>query len=164
MTTLGTPRTRAPGRRRGTVALSWWRSDTGSVSADITIAAPLLVMLLVFVGVLIHRGVDARIRIDAAAHQAARAASLERTPTTAAAAAEATATTALSSPDIACDALSVHTDTSGLRPGTTVTVTISCGVDLGDALILGVPDKTLTATASEPIDRWRSTPTTGGAA
>ncbi|NUT51416.1 MAG: pilus assembly protein TadE [Saccharothrix sp.] len=158
----------APGRRQGRVRpgrrrwAAWWRADDGSVAAEVTIAAPFLIMLLVFVGVVIHRGVDARIRIDDAAHQAARAASIERTPTAATAAAQSTAASALSSAGVTCASLSVSTSTGGLRPGGTVSVTVSCAVDFGDALILGVPGgKTLSATSVEPVDLWRSTLNTG---
>ncbi|KOX19285.1 pilus assembly protein TadE [Saccharothrix sp. NRRL B-16348] len=115
-------------------------------------------MLLVFVGVVAHRGVDARIRLDDAAHQAARAASIERTPAAATLAAQITATGALASAGVACRSVSVDTATGGLIPGGTVTVTVSCAVDFGDALILGVPvGKTLSSSAAEPVDVWRST-------
>ncbi|MFS8104114.1 pilus assembly protein [Lentzea alba] len=157
-----------PGRRHGRARpgrrgwAAWWRADDGAVAAEVTIAAPFLVMLLVFVGVVIHRGVDARIRIDDAAHQAARAASIERTPTAATTAAQSTAASALSSAGVTCASLSVSTSTGGLRPGGTVSVTVSCAVDFGDALILGVPGgKTLSATSIEPVDLWRSTLNTG---
>lgn len=159
-----TPPERRHGRvrpgRRGWAA--WWRADDGSVAAEVTIAAPFLVMLLVFVAVVIHRGVDARIRIDDAAHQAARAASIERSPTAAIAAAQSTAASALSSAGVTCASLSVSTSTGGLRPGGTVGVTVACAADFGDALILGVPSgKTLSATSVEPVDLWRSTLNTG---
>ncbi|MGH3991095.1 MAG: TadE/TadG family type IV pilus assembly protein [Pseudonocardiaceae bacterium] len=147
-------------RLRGWAA--WWRAEDGSVAAEVTIAAPFLIMLLVFVAVVIHRGVDARIRIDDAAHQAARAASMERTPAAATSAAQAIAASALASAGVVCRSLTVNTSTGGLRPGGTVTVTVSCDVDLGDALILGVPGrKRLSASAIEPVDVWRSTQTTG---
>lgn len=141
---------------------TWWCADSGSVTAEVAIVTPFLVMLLVFVGVVVHRGVDARIRIDDAAHQAARAASIERSPAAASAAARSTAASALSSAGVTCAALSVNTATGGLRPGGTVSVTVSCDVDFGDALILGVPGgKTLSATSVEPVDLWRSTVNTG---
>jgi Flp pilus assembly protein TadG len=137
--------------------MAWWRDDRGSVAAEVTLVAPFLVMLLVFVAVVIHRGVDARMRLNDAAHQAARAASIERTSVRAATAAQSTAATALASAGVACQSLSVATATAGLISGGTVTVTISCTVDFGDALILGVPgQKTLSATASEPVDTYRS--------
>ncbi|QFZ18489.1 pilus assembly protein TadE [Saccharothrix syringae] len=141
---------------------AWWRADDGSVAAEVTLAAPFLVMLLVFVGVVVHRGVDARIRIDDAAHQAARAASIERIPAAAIVAARFTAANALSQAGVTCASLSVNTATGGLRPGGTVSVTVSCAVDFGDALILGVPGgKTLSATSVEPVDLWRSALDTG---
>jgi Flp pilus assembly protein TadG len=132
------------------------------VAAEVTIVAPLLVMLLVFVAVVVHRGVDARLRLEDAAHHAARAASFERTPATATAAAQSTAANALSSVGRMCASLTVDTITGGIRPGGTVTVIVSCSVNFGDALMLGVPGhKRLSATAVEPIDFWRSTWNTG---
>jgi Flp pilus assembly protein TadG len=137
--------------------VAWWWADRGSVAAEVTIVAPFLVMLLVFVAVVIHRGVDARLRLEDAAHQAARAASIERTPVTATTAARFTAASALSSAGVTCESLTVDTVTGGMRPGGTVSVTVSCSVDFGDALILGVPgQKRLSATAVEPVDTWRS--------
>ncbi|WP_312872664.1 pilus assembly protein TadE [Kibdelosporangium persicum] len=137
------------------------------MAAEVTVAAPFLIILLVFVAVVIHRGVDARLRLDDAAHQAARAASIERTSARAIAAAQATASSALASAGVACASLNVATSTGGLWPGGTVSVTVSCVVDFGDALILGVPgEKRLSATAVEPVDTWRSGPvnTPGGGA
>lgn len=148
-----------PARPRGW--LGWWRADDGAVTTEVTLLTPLLVMLLVFIAVVIHRGVDARIRIEDAAHQAARAASIERTPTAATTAAHTTAANALSAAGLTCRSLTVDTVTGGLRPGSTVTVTVSCQVDLGDALLLGVPNRSLTANAAESIDVWRSSPNTG---
>lgn len=134
---------------------AWWRAERGSVATEVTLVAPVLVMLLVLVGVLIHRGVDARLRIEDAAHQAARAASIQRAPTAATTAATETAQTALSSAGVTCVSLTVDT-TGGMQPGSTVRVTVTCTVDLGDALILPTPQPTLSATATEPVDTWRS--------
>jgi Flp pilus assembly protein TadG len=129
------------------------------VAAEVTLVAPFLIMLLVFVAVVIHRGVDTRLRLDDAAHQAARAASIQRASATAITAAQSTASSALSSAGVVCRSLGVDTATGGMRPGGTITVTVSCTVDFGDALILGVPgQKRLSATAIEPVDTWRSDP------
>ncbi|MDX8053787.1 TadE/TadG family type IV pilus assembly protein [Lentzea sp. BCCO 10_0798] len=135
---------------------SWWREDRGSASSEIVLVTPLLVMLLVFVAVVVHRGVDARLRINDVAHQAARAASLERTTARAADQARSTATAALASAGVTCRAVAVDIATAGLRPGGSVTVTVSCDVDLGDALMLGAGQKRLSATAIEPVDTYRS--------
>ncbi|MGH3719419.1 MAG: TadE/TadG family type IV pilus assembly protein [Pseudonocardiaceae bacterium] len=145
-----------PGSRRGWW-MAWWWNDRGSVAAEITVVAPVLIMLLVLVAVVIHRGVDARIRLDDAAHQAARAATLQRSAPAAVIAARSTAQGALSSAGVVCRSVGVNTDTAGLVPGGTVTVTLSCAVDFGDAVILGVGgQRVLSATASEPVDTWRS--------
>jgi Flp pilus assembly protein TadG len=141
----------------------WWRAERGSVTAEAVLIAPVLVMLLVFVAVVVHRGVDARLRLDDAAHQAARAASLQRTPAAAGTAADATASSALARAGLVCRDAAVTTSTSA-RPGSTVVVSVHCTVDFGQALILGVPGtRTLSATASEVIDTFRSQPAAGGA-
>ncbi|WP_245617539.1 TadE/TadG family type IV pilus assembly protein [Amycolatopsis taiwanensis] len=129
------------------------------MAAEVTLAAPFLVMLLVFVAVFIHRGVDARLRLNDAAHQAARAASIQRISAAATAAAQDTASAALSSAGVSCSSLTVATATGGMQPGGTVSVTLTCTVDFGDALTLGVPSqKSLSATAIEPVDTWRAVP------
>jgi Flp pilus assembly protein TadG len=136
----------------------WWRADTGSAATEMTIIAPLLVMVMLLVAVVIHRSVNTRLRLDDIAHQAARAASLERTATAAADRARTTATTALAASGVTCDAVTISADTSAFNPGGSVDVQVSCVVNLGDALLLGVPgSRTLTATATEPIDTWRGT-------
>lgn len=121
-----------------------------------------LIMLLVFVTVVVHRGVDARLRLDDATHQAARAASLQRSGPAAITAARSTAQSALSGAGVACRSVQVRTN-ARLVPGRSVTVTLTCGVDLGDALILGVARQRLvSSTASEPVDTWRSFETSTG--
>lgn len=137
----------------------WWRADEGSATAELAVITPVLVMLLVFVAVVVHRGVGARLRIDDAAHQAARAASIARTTDTARSAAYEVAATALSEAGAMCRDLTVDVDTAGLQPAGTVAATVSCRVDLGDALLLGIAgDRLLVATALEPVDTFRGTP------
>jgi Flp pilus assembly protein TadG len=143
--------------------VGWWRAERGSVTAEAVLIAPVLVMLLVFVAVVVHRGVDARLRLDDAAHQAARAASLQRTSAAADAAAQATATSALVHAGLVCRDAAVTTTTSS-SPGSTAVVNVRCTVDFGQALVLGVPgSRTLSATASEVVDTFRSQPAAGGA-
>lgn len=136
----------------------WWRAERGSISAEMTLVAPLLVLLLVFVGVLVHRGVDTRLRLDDAAHQAARAATLQRTSGAATRAAHTTVVEALAAAGVTCRAVHVTTDTVGLTPGGSVTVRAACTIDLAEAILLGVPGtKELQAIAVEPVDTWRGT-------
>jgi Flp pilus assembly protein TadG len=134
----------------------WAGADRGSVTAEAVLVAPVLVMLLVFVAVVIHRGVDARLRLNDAAHQAARAASIERNAVAAATAARDTASTALAHAGVVCQDVATNT-TGEFRPGSAVSVTVRCTVDFSQALLLGVSgERTLQATASEVIDLYRS--------
>jgi Flp pilus assembly protein TadG len=147
-------------RSRSSEWRAWWRADAGSATAEMSLLAPVLIGLLVFVGVVIHRGVDARVRLDDVAHQAARAASMERAPVAADTAAMSTASDALSSAGVVCRSLSVNTTTGDMRAGGTVRVTVSCDVDFGDAVMLGiVSGRRLSASAVEPVDMWRSVAT-----
>ncbi|WP_431909861.1 TadE/TadG family type IV pilus assembly protein [Amycolatopsis thermoflava] len=137
-------------------ARRWWSGERGSVTAEAVLVAPLLVMLIVFVAVVVHRGVDARLRLDDAAHQAARAASMQRSSPAATDAARATAASALAQAGVVCRG--VTTNLSGaVVPGGTLTVSVRCTVDFGEAVLLGVPGSTtLESTASEVVDTHRS--------
>ncbi|MEV8609525.1 TadE/TadG family type IV pilus assembly protein [Amycolatopsis sp. NPDC051373] len=129
------------------------------MTVETVIVAPFLVMLLVFVAVVVHRGVDARLRLDDAAHQAARAATLQRTIAAATTAAGDTANSALAQAGIVCRGVTM-TLTGNLAPATTVTVTVRCRVDFGQAALLGVPTtRTLASRASEVVDTYRAQPT-----
>jgi Flp pilus assembly protein TadG len=136
--------------------MSWWRDQRGSAAAEVALWVPVLVMALVLVAVVVHRGVDARLRLNDVAHQAARAASIENTTARAGAAATAVATRALADSGVSCQGVNVEV-LGDVRPGAAVTVTVSCTVDLGDAALLGVSArKHLSSTASEVVDAWRS--------
>lgn len=131
------------------------RDERGSAAMELTLLTPLLILLLLFV-VLCGRLVDAKLRLNDVAHQAARAATLARAPAQAMADARATADTALASAGITCRSLTVSTNTEGLRPGSTVTVTVSCTVGLSDLTLLGVPgSRILESSFSSPVDVWR---------
>ncbi|NKQ58802.1 pilus assembly protein TadE [Amycolatopsis sp. K13G38] len=133
------------------------RNERGSAAAELTLLTPLLILLLLFV-VFCGRLADTKLRINDVAHQAARAATLARTPSQATANAQATASAALASAGITCQSLSVSTDTQGLKPGSTVTVTVSCSVGFGDLTSLGVPgSRTFQSSFSSPVDVWRGT-------
>ncbi|WP_267284118.1 TadE/TadG family type IV pilus assembly protein [Amycolatopsis japonica] len=133
------------------------------MTAEAVLVTPVLVMLLVLLAVVVHRGVDARLRLDDAAHQAARAATLHRSITAAATAARDTVGTALAQAGVVCR--EVTTTLSGsLVPASAVTVYVRCSVDFGQATLLGVPgEKTLESSASEVVDTYRSQARPGGA-
>ena len=146
----------SPRNRPGRSCRYHGRGDGGSAPVELTVVVPLLVMLLLFV-VLCGRLVSAQLDLDAAAHGAARAASIARTPAAANAAARRTALDTLAARGVTCRQPQVTVDTGGLRPGGVVTVTVACTVPLADLTLLGVPgSRTESSTATSPIDRWRS--------
>lgn len=151
--------TRPPRRADRRTGATRLRGEGGSVAAEVAIAIPVLIAILVFVGILTARGVDARLRLDAAAHDAARAASLTRLPTAAQAAALQAATDSLHSAGVDCGDPSVSVDTDSFAAGGIVTVTVSCHLDLSDAaaLLAISGSRTQSATASSPIDTYRGT-------
>ena len=133
------------------------RDERGSAAAELALGAPVLVLLLLFV-VLCGRLATTQVQINDAAHQAVRAATLARTPAQAASAAREAGAAALAAAGVTCRQLTVSIDSSGFRPGSTVTVTISCTVDLQDLSGLGVPaSRTFSCSFSSVVDTWRST-------
>jgi Flp pilus assembly protein TadG len=131
------------------------RDERGSATTELTLLTPLLILLLLFV-VLCGRVANTKLRINDAAHQAARSATIARTPAEASTAAETSAHAALSSAGITCQSLTVLTDIQDLLPGSTVTVTISCTIGLGDLTMLGIPgSRTFQSSFTSPVDVWR---------
>lgn len=117
------------------------RDERGSATVEFVILAPLLIVMLLFV-VFCGRMASTSQRVTDAAHQAARAASLARTPDAAVTDARSIAHTALANAGVTCQGFAVNIDTKGLRPGSTVTVTIVCTVGLSDLSLLGLPGTT----------------------
>ena len=133
-----------------------WTGDRGSAVVEMlpmTLVMFAFVALVVFVG----RLNVAYAHVEGAARSAARMVSLDRDPGSAAAtaAAEAHAAGLVDAGTSMCTSMglsvSVVTDA-------TVTVELTCEVDLSSAALIGVPGSaTVTATAVEPIDRHRET-------
>ncbi|MCG8971421.1 TadE/TadG family type IV pilus assembly protein [Streptomyces sp. CL12-4] len=136
--------------------------DEGSVAIEAAIVIPPLIMF-VCLAIAGGRLVTSGAKIDAAAEDAAREASIHRTAASAQSAAQAAAAESLDDQGIACASSSVAIDTSGLSVPVgqvgTVTVTVKCTVNLSDLLLPGVPgSKNLTSTATSVVDAYRSRP------
>jgi Flp pilus assembly protein TadG len=137
-------------RRRGALA------DAGTMSLELVLLTPLLVafmMLMVGLGLV----VEGQGQVEGAARDAARAASIGRTTVDADAAARAAAEATLSDRKQRCQG-GAHTfvDFAQWRPGGQVTVTVRCHIDLGGLSLIGLaPAKTMTGTATAPIDTFR---------
>lgn len=135
------------------------RRDEGSVAIEAAIIVPSLIMF-VCLALAGGRIVTSGAKIDAAAEDAAREASIHRTAASAQAAAQVAAAESLNDQGIVCASSSVSIDTGGLGVPvgqvSTVTVTISCTVNLADLLLPGVPGaRSLTSTATSVVDQYR---------
>ena len=137
--------------------------DTGSVAVELTILAPTLIILLLFV-VAVERLTSARLTVQEAAHQAARTATLTRNPTVATRDARATALAVTTGKDLPCNDMQVTVDVparsaepSAARTASTVaTVRVACTVTLTDLTGLHLPSRTvIVATATSPLDRYK---------
>lgn len=129
--------------------------DTGSVTAEIaTFVVPFLLILAAF-AVFAGRATSAVIDVNAAAAAAARAAANTTTPAAARTAASDAAAAMLSDRRWTC---TTATDTSAFARGGAITATTTCTVTFAD---LGLPinaTRTVSATATEPVDTYRSWP------
>ena len=144
-------------RRRRRTDGTAQRDETGSVATELVLLTPLLIVFLLFV-VALGRLSGARLDVDGAAAQAARAASIAQDPTTASTAAQQTATAALGSEHVTCAQLNVTTNTTQFSPGGSVSVTVTCVVGLSDLSGLRLPaSQTVTSTATSVIDTYRPT-------
>lgn len=129
------------------------RGDGGSMSAEVVLVAPLLVLLVLLV---LAMGRVALLQgdVDAAARDAARAASVERTPGEAAAAAQA-ALAAVATPDYECAPAALG---GTFAAGGQVQVTVRCTVPMRTLTGLGLGTSiTLDSTGAAPLETYRRT-------
>ncbi|MFF7358332.1 TadE/TadG family type IV pilus assembly protein [Streptomyces filipinensis] len=135
------------------------RSDEGSAAIEAAIVLPALIMFLCL-AIAGGRIVTSGAKIDSAAEDAAREASIHRTAASAQSAAQSAAAESLQDQGIKCASTSVSINTGGVTVPVgqvgTVTVTVTCTINLSDLLLPGVPGaKTLTSTATSVVDQYR---------
>lgn len=135
------------------------RPDRGSEALEAAVGIP---AFLLFIALIIAGGrlMIAHQAVQAAAAEAARSASISRTPGQAHGAAVSGATSTLTAQNLQCVTKSVSVDTSAFAApaGTpaTVTATVTCVVNLSDVAVPGLPGtRTITATMSSPLDTYR---------
>jgi|SRR5579884_3015836 len=132
------------------------RRQQGSAAVELVLLTPVLVVLLLFV-VAVGRLAETRGDVDAAARDAARAASIARGPDSARTDGEAAARQRLAEGRVTCRTLDVQLSTAEFRSGGTVAATVGCVVDLSDLTLLGVPGtRRVSATFAEPVDIFRA--------
>ncbi|MCB0909492.1 MAG: pilus assembly protein [Nocardioidaceae bacterium] len=133
--------------------------ERGSAAVETVIGVP---AFLLFVGLIIFGG---RITItheavQSAAADAARSASIARSSGDAERFARAAAELSLANQQISCANVAVRVDASGfaapIGQPASVTVSVSCRLDLADLSVPGVPGtRLIEATMSSPLDTWR---------
>jgi Flp pilus assembly protein TadG len=135
------------------------RDEGGSAAVEAVIGVP---AFMLFVGLIIFGGRTAMTNqaLESAANDAARAASIERSGSAASTAAELAARASVANQQIHCISFDVDVDSAGFKApvgqDASVTVTVSCRLDLSDLSVPGIPgSRVLQATVSSPIDTWR---------
>lgn len=137
-------------------------SEAGSITLELAILAPALLLLLGLM-ILAGRVGVARAAVDHSASVAARDASMARTANGARIAANEAVLRELGSQDIDCATASVEVDTAGfaapLGQPAVVEVTVTCAVNLADLAIPGLPgERVMTASFVSPLDAHRARP------
>jgi Flp pilus assembly protein TadG len=131
------------------------RRDHGAVALELVLLTPLFLILLDF-AVLGGRLSESQSQVDAAAHAAARAASLQRTVAGADSAARTVAGDTLPQAT-GCRTTDVAIDTTAFRPGGVVVVTVHCDVVLKDLAWLPLPGtRTVNGSSTSAVDTYRS--------
>jgi len=131
------------------------RDRDGSAAVELTVLAPVLVVLLLFV-VAVGRLVLAHQEVDAAAFDAARAASIAASAADAQLAANQAAAGDLAGHSVTCARLSTSVDTAEFMPGGAVSVQVSCTASFSGLALLALPgSETLTSRATAPVDLYR---------
>ena len=141
-------RERRPGCRR--------YDERGSASVELTLLAPLLLVILLFV-VGLGRMAHARQQVESVSADAARAASLERNTAASRGVAQSAARSSLDRAGLSCVAMDVDVDVSKYRPGGAVRVTVSCTTRMSDVAMAGFPgSRQFRSTSVVPIEMWRA--------
>lgn len=132
-------------------------TDDGTTSIELVLVAPVFLAAL-FLMVGLGRIVEAEGRVQGAARDAARAASVARSAESATDAARRAATANLTERGVSCASFEVSVDTAAFRPGGQVRVTVACRADLSGLGLSGLPgSKTLRADATAPLEKYRQT-------
>jgi len=131
----------------------------GSATLELVIWAP---GLLLVIGMLVVAGRvgGAHGAVEQAATDAARSASIARTPSAANTSAVTSAQQSLAAQSLQCTTVTVSVDTAGFAfpPGqpATVSATVSCPVRLADLALPGLPGtRTVSYTAVSSLDTFR---------
>lgn len=149
----------APSAQHARVAFRDARRDCGSLTVETMVAIPVVVLVLLL-AVAAGRVTVALGAVEAAARDAARQASIARTPASARSAAGSSAENSLRGSGVPCVGANVQVDVSGFgrRVGTpaTVSASVRCTVRLSDLGLPGLPGSVVQqARSTSPLDPYR---------
>lgn len=145
----------------------WWRvarDDRGSVAVEVAgFVLPVMLLAVLAVAAAFHLSIS-RLDVQSAAAAGARAAALQRSATAAVTAAWDAAAADLAGRAVTCATLDVAVDTSRFTRGGSVTVTVTCQVDLSTLTrTTGIPGRyTARASSTAPVDTYRNIATAWG--
>lgn len=132
-------------------------AERGSVTVELALITPVLLTLLLLT-VSLGRMAAARSDVDAAARDAARAASLARSTNQAIDDGTDAARRTLTEGGVTCRKLMVAIDADSFRAGGSVRATVSCDAELETLSGIGLPgSRTISSTFVEPVDLYRGT-------
>jgi Flp pilus assembly protein TadG len=130
--------------------------EAGSATIELTLLAPVFILLFLVV-VALGRITDAHMKVEDAAHAAARAATLAPNAGAAASAAESAAAQSLANAGVVCQTFNVQASVGTLAPGSQVSVHVDCAVGLADVAGLRFPGvSTQSATSVSVVDQFRN--------
>jgi len=131
--------------------------ERGTTAIELVLVAPVfLAALLLVVG--LGRIVEAEGRVQGAAQDAARAASISRNADLAQASARQAAAANLTTGGVSCSSFDVTVEAADFRPGGLVRVSVACVADLSGLALAGLPgSKILHADATAPLEQYRGT-------
>ena len=129
------------------------KSERGSVTVELVLLTPVLMMLALFV-VIAGRVGESQIQVHHAADQAARAASMVN-PAAMQQVAESAAFGDLANNGVACIFAEVTVSFDDSQRSHSVTVSVECVVNRDGIDLLGLSERRVKANSTEVIDRWR---------
>lgn len=136
----------------------WSTGERGSLTAELVVLTPVIILLALFI-VALGRVEVIRAQVAGAARAAAEAAATAADAPMAVAAARSAAPAALAGDRVGCTRLHVRADTTAFAPGGRVTVDLRCWVELADLAVPGLPGSVLlSSVVTAPVDPYRQVP------
>ena len=129
------------------------KTQSGSVTVEMVLLAPVLMLLILF-GVYVSRASESLVQVRHAADQAARSASKVSRGRVQSVANDV-ANRTLNNSGTSCIDFAVSTAVIEQGSNSAVRVKVECTIKTQGLVLLGVSERQVSATSTEVIDRWR---------